>query len=127
MTAMDNTGLLTLTHYSAPGIAPVVAYAYDAEDEEITVTNSSTFGAGDSFKAVIITVTDCNGKQVHAKISVAATPNVINVSTLDAYGGFNILAQVISTKREQAILTAYGVGATLAASGNLRHKNISHG
>lgn len=127
MMAMDNTGLLTLTHYSAPGIVPVVAYAYVADDEEITVTNTSTFGVGDSFKAVIITVSDCNGKQVHAKISVASTPNVVDVSTLDAYGGFNITAQVVSTNREQAIVTAYGVGATLAAAGNLRHKNTSKG
>ena len=109
------------------GFVPVVGYAYDAVAKTITVTDDSTFAAGDGLAIVHITITDGNGDHVKSKITVTDTPRVVDVSGLDEFLGFNINVMVVTNNRSQGVLSAYNVGRIMPAAGNLRYVNKSMG
>jgi hypothetical protein len=125
MTAIDNSGFLNVCHNcGGAGFTPGISYAFVAATKKLTVTNTSTFPAGDSLNVVNITVTDRFGNSKTAQITTA--PVVVDlVVPFDVSLGFNIQATVVSNKRLLADLSAYDVASTIgAASGVLGNADI---
>lgn len=128
MIAIDNSGLLTVCNVcGAAGFAPAVTYAYDSAAHTITLTDASVFAAADGLAIVQITITDGTGAQLTNKITVTATPKVIDVSSLDAFLGFNINVMVVTTNRMQGVLSQYHVGSSTPIAGSLRWSNKTQG
>ena len=72
MQAINNSGLLTICNVCGlTGFAPAIGYVYDPTGETITITDASTFGAGDGMKIEHLYVTDADGKVMYASIGAA--------------------------------------------------------
>lgn len=128
MIAIGNSGLLTVCNVcGVAGFVPAVSYAYDSAAHTITLTDASAFAAGDGLAIVQITITDGTGAYLTNKITVTATPKIIDVSTLDSFLGFNINVMVVTTNRMQGVLSQYQVGSTTPVSGSLRWGNKTQG
>lgn len=124
MKAIDNSGILNITNNcECSGFEPAVNYSYDSGADTITVTDASVFPAGDGLKIIHINVTDTHGGDKYAKIEVAAGNVVIDVSGLNANGGFNIRATVVTNDDCDATLTAYGIASATADAGAMGNSN----
>ncbi len=97
MIAIDNSALLALgAGCGCPAFAPVVTMLYVAADEEITLTDSTTFSAGDGFKKINVSATDADGVVVKGAITAAAGDAVLDVSTLNQSKPIRVSATVVS-------------------------------
>lgn len=114
--AIDNTNLLQMCFdCGAVGFLPAFAYAYDAEAATITVTNTSTIPAGDTFAVAKLRVMDQFGGEIRGNITVAATPNVIDVSGLDRSKGLNLMVHMHTVGH----IAADGIAVNVGAAGNV--------
>lgn len=127
MKAIDNSGLLEMCYNGCTGstLAPSVAYAYDPEAQTVTITDSSDYGDAD-LKVMHMYVSDANGDVKTAKLITGETVEVVDVSDLDPFDGFNIRVTIVTTERKIVDLSAYKVGSTAPDEGDLRNKNTSH-
>lgn len=126
MRAIDNSEVLNILENSGTGaFAPLVTYSYDAGDQEIVLTEASTFADGDGLSICHLYVTDSQGKVAYDKITVAAGTKTIDMSTLDVTMGFNVTAMIVTTKAYMGDLGRYGIGSVAAASGSLGGVRIS--
>lgn len=103
------------------GFAPKISYVADATAKTVKVTDTTVYGSGDSMKAIIVHVTDKNGKEKQAKIAEGSTEVTIDVSSLDL-SSINIKATVVSDKGCKADLGAYKIGS-VALTGSLASIN----
>jgi hypothetical protein len=80
------------------GFVPAVTFVYDANAGTITVTEASTYAAGDARKICNIRVTDKAGNKVDGNISAADGDDAvtIDVSDLDLSEGYRIDATVLA-------------------------------
>lgn len=80
------------------GFAAALAFSYNAGASTITVTDNSTYEAGDARKIVHLKVIDKNGAEVVGNIAAADGDDAVTLSTatLDASGGFRINATVVT-------------------------------
>lgn len=126
MNAIKNTGFLNLYGNAIPAWTPSIGYVYTAGGTNtIVLTDNSTYPAADSIDIIQCEITDDNGISVAGKITVAGGGGALTLSTatLDATGGFNIKAMIVSTNGVRADMGQYGVGSSTAASGNLGYTN----
>ena len=124
MQAINNSGLLTICNVCGlTGFAPAIGYVYDPTGETITITDASTFGAGDGMKIEHLYVTEADGKVMYASIGAADGSHEFDVSGLNPVEGFTINATVVSNKRAMGDLSAYRVGAGAPTTGNLGYLN----
>lgn len=108
--AINNANLLQMCRdCGAAGFVPVVSYAYDGAGAEVTVTNSSTIPAGDTFAKVHVRVHDFSGKAISGAITVPATPLVLDISTLNRSKPLAITVTVITTNNIVADGSAHGI------------------
>jgi hypothetical protein len=118
MQAINNTGILNICgSCNCTGFAAGVSYAYDAGAKTITVTEGSTFPAADALAIVHVYVTDKHGNSKYGKIEAAGGNVVINVAAMNANGGFNIIATVVSNDKCIGDLAVYDVAAATVAAG----------
>lgn len=112
LSAIDNTNLVNLcNNCGAVGFLPVIAFAYDAVAKTVTLTNTSTISAGDTFLKVKVQVFDKFGGEVRGTQTVLATPLVIDVSTLNAAETLDIKVVELTTGKIAADGGAYRIGA----------------
>lgn len=120
-TVIDNTNLINMCRdCGAPGFLPVLVYAFDAAAKTVTVTNTSTIPAGDAFVKVKVRVHDQFGGTKTGQITVAATPLVLDVSTLNLSKQISLTATIITDLGIIADGGAYG----LMAAGNVASWDI---
>lgn len=112
MKAIDNSGLQTFCHScQVAGWAPAVTFSLANSTKILTITDTSTYPAGDDRKALNVTVTDRFGNVKSAQMAV----DVDDAFTIDLSSGFNlaegfvIQAMIVSNNRLIADLTAYDV------------------
>jgi hypothetical protein len=81
------------------GFTPSVTFVYSAGGGTVTVTDASTYPAGDARKIVNLRVTDKAGTKVDGNIAAADGDDAItmNVSSLDLSEGYRIDATVVTT------------------------------
>ncbi|AZA82164.1 hypothetical protein C1637_09960 [Chryseobacterium lactis] len=103
------------------GFVAKLNYVVDATAKTATVTDASTFGAGDDLNVANIHVYDKNGKEKHGQITADAGNAVLDISSLNL-SSIDILGTVISTKGCKADLGIYSIGS-VALSGQLGNKN----
>jgi len=126
MNAIQNTGFLNLFAVTTlNGFTPSVGYVYDAVAHTITITDNSTYAAGDAIKIVHIHITDRMGGQVYNKVTVHGGGGAVavDVSGLNAIEGFTINCTVLSNNGALGDLSAYGVGSTSPSTANLAYVN----
>ncbi|GEN74078.1 hypothetical protein [Chryseobacterium lathyri] len=103
------------------GFVAMLTYALDATAKTVTITDTSTFGAGDDLNVVNAHVYDKDGNEKHGQITADAGNVVLDVSSLNL-SSIDILATVISTQGCKADLGSYNIGS-VALSGSLGNKN----
>lgn len=103
------------------GLVPVLTYAVNTGAKTVTVTDASTFGAGDDLNVVNVSVYDKDGKEKHGQITVDAGNVVIDVTGMNL-SSLDIKATVVSTQGAKADLGIYNIGS-VAASGNFIYAN----
>ncbi|WP_313215015.1 hypothetical protein [Soonwooa sp.] len=103
------------------GFNAAATFAVAATAKTVTVTDTSTFGAGDDLNVINVHVYDKEGKQKHGQITVDAGNVVIDVSTFNL-NSIDILVTVVSTKGCKADLGVYNVVATANSSGAVVNK-----
>lgn len=100
MGAISNSNLKTglCGGCDCTGFIPNITFTYDAGAGTITVTDASTYGAGDSRKIVHIRVTDKDGKKVVSNIAAADGDDAVtvDVSSLDLSEGFRLDCTVVT-------------------------------
>lgn len=117
MGPIDNTNLLQMCRdCGAVGFVPTLAYAYDAGAATVTMTNTSTIPAGDTYTTTKVRVTDFFGNEVRGVQPVKATPLVLNISTLNRSKPLMITATVLTANQIAADGSASGF---LQAAGNI--------
>lgn len=81
------------------GFTPSVGFVYDSGAGTITVTDNSTYPAGDGRKIVNLRVTDKAGTKVDGNIAEADGDDAVtlDVSGLDLSEGYRIDATVVTT------------------------------
>lgn len=101
MSAIDNSNLKTglCGGCECTGFIPAVTFSYNSGAGTITVTEASTYAAGDARKIVNLRVSDKNGDKVVSNISEADGDDAvtIDVSTLDLSEGYRLDATVVTT------------------------------
>jgi hypothetical protein len=120
MKAIDNSNVLDYPQ-KAPGlgVAASVAFSYNSGTSDLTITDNSTYPAGDSRKSVNITVFDRFGNKKEAAIGVAPNNVVISLAAgINKTEGVSIIATVVSAKNGQRDGSVHEV-TTLKQSGNL--------
>jgi len=111
MLAIDNTNIINLGRGNGlPGFIPKIAYVYDSGAKTVTITDTTTYQAGDAKKKLVVKVHDKFGKSVSG-IDAAA----INVATLNLSKPLDITATLITNKD----LVADGGAYDIAAAGDL--------
>lgn len=100
MGAIDNTNLKTnlCGGCDCSSFVPAVSFAYDSNAKTITVTDSTTYGAGVNRKIVNFYIIDKNDKSVVGNIPHDDGDNAVtvNVASLDLSEGFVIKATVVA-------------------------------
>lgn len=88
--------------------APVLTLAVtnNTSTKTATVTDASVFGAGDTFKKVLVNLYDVDGKKVSGVITAAAGNTVLSLVGLKTKG-ISITATVISTLGCKADMAIY--------------------
>lgn len=119
MKAIDNSNILDYPQ-KAPGLGVVasVAFSYNAGTTTLTITDNSTYPAGDSRKAVNITIFDKFGGKKEAAIDDDPNNVAINIAALNKTEGVSIIATVVSVKNGQRDGSVHDV-TTLKIAGNL--------
>jgi hypothetical protein len=97
--------------------APSVGFAVTPGTSTVAFTQSTVFDAGDSFKKVLVSVYDKQGKQKHSEITAAGGTATLVCTGFD-FAGLSLKATVISTGGCKADLAQREVGTT-ALTGNL--------
>ena len=103
------------------GLVPKVTYAVDVAEKTVTVTDASTFGAGDDLNVVNVSVYDKDGNEKHGQIAADGGNVMINIAGLNL-SSIDIKATVVSTKGAKADLGIYNIGS-VAVSGDLLYTN----
>lgn len=103
------------------GFVPKLTYVASGAAETVTITDASTFGAGDSFDNVNVWVYDKKGNEAVGSITAAAGNVVVDVSNLDL-ALLDIKATVVSTAGCKTDLGIYNVPST--GSGELGNKSF---
>lgn len=81
------------------GFAPTATFAYDAGAGTITVTNATTYPAGDSAKQMLVKAIDKDAGQVVGNSTSATGVVTLDVSGLNNAEGFTVLVTVETTKQ----------------------------
>lgn len=119
--AIDNSNIKQMCiDCGAVGFEPAVSYEYDPGANTVTVTNASTIPAGDTFVKAKVRVHDMFGKEVRGTITVAATPLVVDVSSLDKSKQLALAVTILTTNKIAADGGAYG----LNAAGDVGHWDV---
>jgi hypothetical protein len=116
--AIDNSNMLNYRNSAdLVGFVPAVGFVYDSEAETVVFTDGSTIPAGDTLEKVHVRVTDNFGNELRDTITVTGAPGAqtVDVSSLDASEGLNVMATVITTNNIVADGSAFKIGA----SGNI--------
>lgn len=120
---IDNTNLVNLGQSNcATGFTPSCTYGLSGTN--VTVTDASTFKAGDDLDIIHVRITDNDGKYVTGKIETAAGNVVISVSTLNRLDGMAVTAQVVTEDGLTGDISVYDLGRTAPASGTMRYANV---
>lgn len=120
MTSIDNTGFLAACgNCDCPGFIPALTYSYNAGTKALTITDASTFPAGNGIAKITVSATDGKGNTKTGQISTAAGNVVLDLSTGLVIGakGFNIRGQVVTALRCAGDLSAYNVPNVTATGG----------
>ena len=96
-------------------------FTVDAAAKTVTVTDASTFGAGDDLNVVNVHVYDKDGHEKHGQIAADGGNTVIDIATFNR-SSIDILATVVSTKGCKADLGTYNIVATVNAAGAVANK-----
>lgn len=101
MSAIDNSNLINnlCGGCECTGFVPSVTFSYNSGAKTITVTDASTYAAGDDRKIVNLRVSDKNGDKVAGNISQADGDDAVTISVaaLDLSEGYRIDATVVTT------------------------------
>ena len=98
------------------GMVAKLNYVVDSTAKTVTVTDASTFGAGDDLNVVNVSVYDKDGNRKQGQITADAGNVVLDVSTLNL-NSLDIIATVVSTKGAKADLGTYNIGSTALSGG----------
>lgn len=127
MTPIDNAGLLNINYsLMIAGFKPAGTYAYNVGAKTITVTDTTVFDtddADDDIQIIHVHVSDVMGGKLYGHIDAAAGNVVIDTSTLNPIGGYNVLVTFVTTKRYVADASAYQVGSAAPVSGPMSFVN----
>lgn len=109
MKAIDNSGLINFCHScNVSGFVPAITFSMANSTKILTVTDATTYPAGDGANVVNLIVSDKFGNVKTAQIT--ATSTTIDLSTgFNLTEGYTIQAMVASDNRLTADLTAYDV------------------
>jgi hypothetical protein len=130
MNAIKNTGFLNLFAItSASGFTPSVGYVYNPSAKTIVVTDNTTYPGGDGLRLVHVHITDSQGGQLYQAITTTGSGGAItfDTSSLNPIEGYTITTTVVSTNGLLGDLSAYSVGSTSPATGNLYYVNQQNG
>jgi hypothetical protein len=119
MLVIDNVNLLNICRdCGAVGFLPEMTYAYDSNDDEITLTNASTIPSGDSLRLIKAKVHDSFGNEVVGALTVQGGFGYTSAPVVSFVGGGGTGATataVVTNGRITAInVTAGGTGFTSA-------------
>ncbi len=120
MKAINNDGILNITNRcDCAGFIPSVTYSYDSALDTMTITDASTFPAGDDLAKIRINVTDTHGGDKYSEITAAAGNVVVDTSGLNANGGLNVRVTVITDDGCDATLATNGIASAIANAGDV--------
>jgi hypothetical protein len=99
------------------GFEPGATFEYDADAGTIVVTDTTSYGSGVDRKIVHVGVYDRNGEKALNSIAAADGDDAItiDVSDLDASGGFKIMVTVVSDSGCLSDGHAEAVGISITA------------
>jgi hypothetical protein len=124
MTPISNAGIVNINARScAVGFNPAATYAFDAEAETMTVTDTSTLADDDDIAIIHVRVIDAFGTVALGKIEEAEGDVEIDTSGLDPIDGLSVTVTFVTDNRLVADGSVYNVGTTAPAEGNIRYVN----
>lgn len=103
------------------GLTAAASYAFVKATNVLTITDASTIPAGDTFRAMVITVTDQKGATKSGRITAAAGNATIDLdaaTSLDLTGPVSITAALVTDKAIKDG-SVYGVSVQADTSGSL--------
>lgn len=125
MTPISNSGMLNLNAAScAVGFSPSATYAYSSGGSTMTITDTSTFGAGDGIDIIHVYVHDSFGNVALGKIEADGGNVAVSTSGLNATKGLHVRVMFVTDNRLVADASVYNVGSTAPVSGSVLYKNI---
>lgn len=114
MNPFENKALRTFCGCETTDFNPAIEYSFNPETKVLTVTDASTFPAGQTFAAANIWVIDSDGNEQSKKIAAAAGNVTFNLATnFNTNEGFTVTANVVSSTRKTITLTVRRVGLAL--------------
>ena len=121
---IDNAGIINIGQTAfVAGFVPSATFAYNAGAHTLTVTDASTYPAGDDLGIMHIKVYDEFGGEKSDKITVGAGNKAVDVSALDALKGLSVKVTVVTDNGLAATGGAYHIGSTAPVSGSMRYWN----
>lgn len=117
MTSINNSGIVNIcSTCGCAAFAPLLNIVYTKATPNIVLKDMSTFDAGDSLKAVNVSVTDSQGNVKYSRITVTGAPGqqTLSLTGLNLDGdGINVHATIITAKGCIADLYLYKIAATI--------------
>ena len=93
------------------GFEPKLGYEVDLTAKTVKITDTSTFGSGDSLNVVNINIYDKTGKEKHGQITTGGGNRTVDVNGLDL-SELTITATTVSTNGCKADSSIYKIGST---------------
>jgi hypothetical protein len=125
MVPISNSGILNLNASScAVGFTPAATYAYSSGASTMTITDTSSFPAGDDLTIIHVYVNDGFGGVAQDKIEAAAGNVVVSTAGLNPLCGYSVRVTFVTDNGLVADASAYHIGTTAPASGAVQYKNV---
>lgn len=125
MMPISNSGILNLNASScAVGFAPAATYAYNSGANTMTVTDTSSFGAGDDMGACIVYVHDSFGNVNQGRFTAGGGNVAVTTVGLNAAQGLHVRVTIVTDNRLIADLSVYNVGTGTPVSGSVAYRNV---
>jgi hypothetical protein len=99
------------------GVVGKASFSYDEPGKELTVTDESTFPAGDTLKILHVDVFDRFGGRVYGHIDAAGGNITLDVSTLNPSRGFAVAITVVSNNGVAKDGSAYKIANSQTTGG----------
>ncbi|SIS72064.1 MULTISPECIES: hypothetical protein [Chryseobacterium] len=125
MNPFENKALRTFCGCETTDFNAAFEYTFNPSTKVLSVLDTSTFPAGQTFQAMNIWVIDSDGNEQSKKIATSDGNTTFDLSeNFNTNEGFTITANVVSSTRKTITLTVRRVGLALnSGEGSINQEN----